>query len=55
MLLDCIRKSKNLFLWPYEFHYFKLFNQASQNKKENKIFILNNYFLEHNKLQYWVS
>ena len=48
MLLDCFRKSKNLFLWPYEFHYFKLFNQASHNNKENKISILNNYFLENN-------
>ena len=47
VILDCFKKSKNLFLWPYEIHYFKLFNQASNNSTVNKISKLNDYFLEN--------
>ncbi len=48
VILDCFKKSKNLFLWPYEIHYFKLFNQASDNNTENKVSTLNDFFLENN-------
>ncbi len=52
MLLDCFKKSQNLLIWPCEFHYFRMFRQATNNKNIEKLHKLNSFFITNhfNKL-----
>ncbi len=45
MLLDCFKKSQNLLIWPCEFHYFRMFRQATNNKNTEKLHKLNHFFM----------
>lgn len=47
--LKKIHGNKSFFVWPYEFFYFSLFNKASNNKKKEIGFKLNNFFYDEIK------
>jgi len=43
--LNLIKKNPNIFLWPYEFFYFNIYNEATaQSSKINQI---NNFFIKN--------
>ena len=49
--LRLIKDNSQIFLWPYEFFYFNLFNQASKNKKKELGAILNEFFYNEIKMK----
>ena len=49
--LRLIKDNSQIFLWPYEFFYFNLFNQASKNKQKEVGAILNEFFYNEIKMK----
>ena len=47
--LKRIQNNSKIFIWPYEFFYFNLFNEVSNNKKTQKIGKLNKFFFKEIK------
>ncbi len=53
--LKAVNLNKDIYLWPYEFFYFNLFNEATNNKKREKGIILNKFFYKEIKNRLYKS